>query len=89
MKGPAETIRAVYPHTPVQICIVYWMRNSLDYAGCKDRKRVTQALRLRYTVVSEEMAFGACCRPSPLALEAAELPGTLQSCSSGSEPGSA
>ena len=43
----------------MQTCIVHLIRNSLDYAGWKDRKLIAQALRPIYTAVSEETALGA------------------------------
>jgi transposase-like protein len=56
LKGLADAINTVFPKTTVQTCIVHLIRNSLDYAGWKDRKRVAQALRPIYTAVSEEAA---------------------------------
>ena len=56
LKGLADAINTVYPKTTVQTCIVHLIRNSLDYAGWKDRKPVAQALRPIYTAVSEEVA---------------------------------
>jgi len=59
LKGLAEAINTVYPRTTVQTCLVHLIRNSLDYAGWKDRKLVAQALRPIYTAVSEEAALAA------------------------------
>ena len=56
LKGLADAINTVYPKTTVQTCIVHLIRNSLDYAGWKDRKLVAQALRPIYTAVSEQAA---------------------------------
>jgi len=56
LKGLADAINTVYPKTTVQTCIVHLIRNSLDYAGWKDRKLVAQALRPVYTAVSEQAA---------------------------------
>jgi putative transposase len=56
LKGLPEAINAVYPKATVQTCIVHLIRNSLDYAGWKDRKQVAQALRPIYTAVSEQAA---------------------------------
>ncbi|OMG69431.1 IS256 family transposase [Burkholderia ubonensis] len=56
LKGLAEAIGTAYPRTAVQTCIVHLIRNSLDYAGWKDRKAVAQALRPIYTAASEEAA---------------------------------
>lgn len=56
LKGLADAITTVYPQTTVQTCIVHLIRNSLDYAGWKDRKPVAHALRPIYTAVSEQAA---------------------------------
>lgn len=56
LKGLADAINTVFPKTTVQTCIVHLIRNSLDYAGWKDRKPVAQALRPIYTAVSEAAA---------------------------------
>jgi putative transposase len=40
LKGLADAINTVYPKATVQTCIVHLIRNSLDYAGWKDRKQV-------------------------------------------------
>lgn len=56
LKGLAEAIGTVFPKTAVQTCIVHLIRNSLDYAGWKDRKLVAQALRPIYAAPSEEAA---------------------------------
>ncbi len=56
LKGLADAINTVYPKTTVQTCIVHLIRNSLDYAGWKDRKHVAQALRPIYTAASEQAA---------------------------------
>jgi transposase-like protein len=56
LKGLADAINTAYPKTTVQTCIVHLIRNSLDYAGWKDRKLVAQALRPIYTAVSEQAA---------------------------------
>ncbi len=56
LKGLADAIDTVFPKTTVQTCIVHLIRNSLDYAGWKDRKLVAQALRPIYTAVSEAAA---------------------------------
>jgi transposase-like protein len=42
LKGLADAISTAYPRTTVQTCIVHLIRNSLDYAGWKDRKAVAQ-----------------------------------------------
>jgi hypothetical protein len=55
-KGLTEATSAVFPKTTVQTCIVHLIRNSLDYANCKDRKPLAQALRPICTAPSAEAA---------------------------------
>jgi putative transposase len=45
LKGFPEAIEAVYPKTAVQLCIVYWVRYSLNYVRWKLRKAVAADLR--------------------------------------------
>jgi len=56
LKGLADAIGTAYPKTTVQTCIVHLIRNSLDYAGWKDRKAVAQALRPIYAAANEDAA---------------------------------
>ena len=56
LKGLAETIGTAFPRTTVQTCIVHLIRNSLDYAGWKDRKAVAAALRPIYAAASAQAA---------------------------------
>jgi transposase-like protein len=48
LKGFPEAIRAVYPRTDVQTCIVHLMRASLDYCSWKDLRPVAVALKEIY-----------------------------------------
>jgi putative transposase len=59
LKGLPEAITTVFPKTTVQTCIVHLIRNSLDYAGWRDRKAMAQALRPIYTAASAEAALAA------------------------------
>lgn len=59
LKGLAEAIHTAYPQTTVQTCVVHLIRNSLDYAGWKDRKAVAAALRPIYAAASEQEALQA------------------------------
>lgn len=59
LKGLPEAIGVVYPRTTVQTCIVHLIRNSLDYAGWKERKAVAAALRPIYGAASEAAALQA------------------------------
>ena len=56
LKGLADAIGTAFPRTTVQTCIVHLIRNSLDYAGWKDRKAVAAALRPIYAAASEQAA---------------------------------
>lgn len=76
LKGMLEAMRAVFPSTTLQTCIVYLIRNSLDYASWKDLKGLAAAIKPIYTAPSaeavqaeldafEDRALGAiipCCR---------------------------
>ncbi len=56
LKGLADAIGTAFPRTTVQTCIVHLIRNSLDYAGWKDRKAVAAALRPIYAAASAQAA---------------------------------
>ena len=56
LKGMPEALAVTYPATTLQTCIVHLIRNSLDYAGWKDRKALARALRPIYTAVNAESA---------------------------------
>jgi len=56
LKGMAEALQAVFPATTLQTCIVHLIRNSLDYASCKDRKQLAAAIRPIYGAPSAEAA---------------------------------
>jgi len=56
LKGMPEALAASYPATTLQTCIVHLIRNSLDYAGWKDRKALARALKPIYTAVNAESA---------------------------------
>jgi transposase-like protein len=56
LKGMAEALGAVFPATTLQTCIVHLIRNSLDFASWKDRRRLARALRPIYTAATAEAA---------------------------------
>jgi putative transposase len=56
LKGIGEALGAVFPATTLQTCIVHLIRNSLDYAGWKDRRPLAGALKPVYTATSAEAA---------------------------------
>jgi putative transposase len=45
LKGLSQAINSVFPKTTMQTCIVHLMRNSMEFAGWKDRKQIASALR--------------------------------------------
>jgi transposase-like protein len=59
LKGMPEALQAVFPAATLQTCIVHLIRNSLDYAGWKERKALAAALRPIYTAVNAEAALAA------------------------------
>lgn len=59
LTGFPEAIKAVFPKTEVQLCIVHMVRNSLSYVSWKDRKKVAADLRKVYTSPSEDSAMAA------------------------------
>ena len=56
LTGFPEAIKAVFPDTKVQLCVVHQIRNSLKYVSWKDRKAVAADLKNIYRSVSEEEA---------------------------------
>ena len=56
LKGMPEALAAVFPATTLQTCIVHLIRNSLDYAGWKDRKALAAAIKPIYTALNAEVA---------------------------------
>ncbi|KAA0259114.1 transposase [Deferribacter autotrophicus] len=52
--GLNEAIRAVYPESEIQRCIVHQVRNSLKFISYKDRKELARDLKAIYTSATEE-----------------------------------
>ena len=59
MNGFKEAIKAVYPNTEVQRCIIHQIRNSSRYLSYKDLKDFNADLKLVYTAVNEDAALQA------------------------------
>jgi transposase-like protein len=57
LKGMPEALAAVYPETTLQTCIVHLIRNSLDYAGWKERKALAAAIKPIYQAANAEAAL--------------------------------
>lgn len=56
LKGFPDAIKAVYPQTRVQLCIVHQVRHSLRYVPDKDRKTVARDLKSIYQSATAEAA---------------------------------
>jgi putative transposase len=59
LSGMPAALEAVFPRTTLQTCIVHLIRNSLDYASWKDRKKLAAALRPIYAAATAEAAEAA------------------------------
>jgi len=59
LKGMEQALGAVFPATTLQTCIVHLIRNSLSYAGWKDRRALAAALRPLYTATDAQAAHEA------------------------------
>ena len=59
LTGFPDAVRAVYPKTKVQLCIVHMVRNSTKYVSYKDLKEVCRDLKQIYSAVNEEEALEA------------------------------
>lgn len=57
LNGFPDAIRAVYPHTEIQRCIVHHIRNSTRYVSYKDIKTFTADLKPIYKAVTEDQAI--------------------------------
>jgi len=59
LTGFPDAIRAVFPDTHVQLCIVHMVRNSTRYVSYKDLKKVCGDLKKIYGAPTEEAACNA------------------------------
>lgn len=56
LRGFADAIEDVYPHTEVQLCLVHQMRNSMKYITWKDQRACVADLKQVYNANNEDMA---------------------------------
>src|SRR5689334_14741228 len=54
LTGFKEAIRAVFPQTEIQRCVIHQVRHSLNYVSWKDRKAFVADLRKIYTAPTRE-----------------------------------
>ena len=59
LSGFPEAVRAVYPDTRIQLCIVHMVRNSTRFVSYKDLKKVCAGLRAVYSAATEEAGLAA------------------------------
>jgi transposase-like protein len=59
LTGFPEAVRAVFPQTRVQLCLVHMVRNSTRFVSYKERKEICGGLKLVYTAASEEAGRAA------------------------------
>jgi len=57
LNGFSEAIKAVFPNTEVQRCVVHQIRNTLNYLSYKDKKEFARDLKTVYTAINEETAI--------------------------------
>ena len=57
LAGFSEAIKAVYPKTEIQKCIIHQIRNSTKYVSYKDIKQFMADLKLVYQAATEEQAL--------------------------------
>lgn len=57
LTGCPDAVKAIYPKTKVQLCIVHMVRNSTKYVSYKDIKEVCRDLKQIYTAANEEEAL--------------------------------
>jgi putative transposase len=62
LNGFEEAIKAVYPRTEVQRCIVHQIRNSTRFVNYKDRRPFCKDMKEIYTSPNEESALAALDR---------------------------
>ena len=59
LKGFSEAIKAVFPDTKIQKCIVHQIRNTMKYLNYKERKAFAQELKSVYTALDEPSGYRA------------------------------
>ena len=59
LSGFNEAIKAVYPETEIQRCILHQIRNSTKFISYKDLKAFTSDLKAVYKAATEEAALAA------------------------------
>ena len=56
LRGFPEAIKAIFPQTEIQLCVVHQIRNSLKYVASKNQNEFMKDLKPVYQAVSKEAA---------------------------------
>jgi transposase-like protein len=59
LKGFPEAIKAMYPHTDVQVCIVHQIRHTVMFVASKDKDKFCDELKSVYMALSEDAGMEA------------------------------
>jgi transposase-like protein len=59
LKGLPEALKAVFPDTEIQLCIVHMIRNSMKFVGSKNQKEFIKDLKTVYQAPSETDAVAS------------------------------
>jgi len=59
LTGFPDALRAIYPQTRIQLCIVHMVRNSTKFVSWKDLKKLCADLKTVYSANSEESGLDA------------------------------
>ena len=59
LTGFPDALRAIYPQTRIQLCIVHMVRNSTKFVSYKDLKKLCTDLKAVYSANSEEAGLSA------------------------------
>ena len=57
LTGFSETIRAVFPHTDIQRCIIHQIRYTLSFVSYKEKKEFAKDLKEIYTSPNEDAGY--------------------------------
>jgi len=59
LTGFPDAVRAIYPQTRIQLCIVHMVRNSVKFVSYKDLKKLCADLKQIYSAATEEAGLDA------------------------------
>ena len=56
LRGFADAIENIFPHTEVQLCVIHQIRNTIKYVSWKDNRELMRDLKTVYKASSKEIA---------------------------------